>query len=126
MDNGDNLVVYARAMLPEEVAYLQAKRLMHQAHECARATPDFFQNTLVVHPARFFQRRPPTFKLRRRSAWRRSEPVPRHRRHQHYPSPLRHSPTSPPSSRTPRVFSFFINNVTRGLSSALVAGFFSV
>ncbi|KAE8796880.1 hypothetical protein D1007_28004 [Hordeum vulgare] len=50
MDNGDNLVVYARAMLPQKVAYLQAKRAMHQAHERVRATPDFFQNTLVVHP----------------------------------------------------------------------------
>ncbi|KAE8775821.1 hypothetical protein D1007_51618 [Hordeum vulgare] len=54
MDNGDNLVVYASVMLLEEVAYLQAKRAMHQAHERARATPGFFQNTLVVHPARFF------------------------------------------------------------------------
>ncbi|KAE8786875.1 hypothetical protein D1007_39118 [Hordeum vulgare] len=65
MDNDGNLLVYAHAMLPEEVAYLQAKRAMHQAHERARATPGFFQNTLVVHPPRTsFQRRPPTFKLR--------------------------------------------------------------
>lgn len=50
MDNGDNLVVYARAMLSEEVAYLQAKRAMHQVHERARATPGFAQNILVVYP----------------------------------------------------------------------------
>nr|AGW47735.1 hypothetical protein [Hordeum vulgare subsp. vulgare] len=68
MDNGDNLVVYASAILPEEVAYLHAKRAMHQAHERARVTPGFFQNTLVVQPACFFQRRPPTIKLRWRCA----------------------------------------------------------
>ncbi|KAE8777016.1 hypothetical protein D1007_50266 [Hordeum vulgare] len=64
MDNGDNLVAYTRAILSEEVAYLQAKRAMHQAHERTRATSVFFQNTLSSTSARFFQRRPPTFKLR--------------------------------------------------------------
>ncbi|KAE8769118.1 hypothetical protein D1007_59351 [Hordeum vulgare] len=106
MDNGDNLIVYARAMLPEEVAYLQAKRVMHKVHERARATPGFFQNTFVVHPARFFERRLPTFKLRWRCTRRTSASVLLHRRHQHYPlrhspPPLRHSPTSPPASAQP-------------------------
>ncbi|KAE8818062.1 hypothetical protein D1007_04163 [Hordeum vulgare] len=48
MDNGDNRVIYASVMLPEEVAYLQAMRAMHHAHQRARATSDFFPNTLVV------------------------------------------------------------------------------
>ncbi|KAE8801528.1 hypothetical protein D1007_22851 [Hordeum vulgare] len=54
MDNDNNLVVYARTMLPEEVAYLQAKKAMRQAHERARATPGFAQSTLIVYPRAVF------------------------------------------------------------------------
>ncbi|KAE8819629.1 hypothetical protein D1007_02273 [Hordeum vulgare] len=64
MDNGDNLVVYARVMLSEKVAYLQAKSAMHHAHERAVLHPASFRTPSSFTPARFFQRRPPTFKLR--------------------------------------------------------------
>ncbi|KAE8787789.1 hypothetical protein D1007_38260 [Hordeum vulgare] len=44
MDNGNTPVIYARALLPEEVVYLQAKRVMRQAHERVRAAPNYSQS----------------------------------------------------------------------------------
>ncbi|KAE8778166.1 putative cysteine-rich receptor-like protein kinase 35 [Hordeum vulgare] len=104
MDNDDSLVVYARVMLPEEVAYLQAKRAMHQAHGRARASPRTPSPSFL---APYSRRRPPTSMIRWRCAWRTSAPVLHHRRHQHYPcrqSPplVQYSPISPSPTRTPR------------------------